>query len=89
MPRVSNPYLGGFSRQAKSFSMCASYLLLSFGSQLIHACANRASDDLAQPAILRSLLKDLREVRQAKIRLGLQSEGVMRGSYLQVRLLSS
>ncbi|GFZ43098.1 DNA replication complex GINS protein PSF2 [Saitozyma sp. JCM 24511] len=43
-----------------------------------------APDDLPQPAALRSLLKDLREVRQAKIRLGLQSEGVMRGSYLQV-----
>ncbi|EIW72626.1 hypothetical protein TREMEDRAFT_26914 [Tremella mesenterica DSM 1558] len=43
-----------------------------------------APDDLAQPALLRSLLKDLREVRQAKIRLGLQSEGVMQGSYLQV-----
>jgi GINS complex subunit 2 len=44
----------------------------------------RAPDDLHQPAQLRSLLKDLREVRQAKIRLGLQSEGVMQGSYLQV-----
>jgi GINS complex subunit 2 len=44
----------------------------------------RASDDLVQPVQLRSLLKDLREVRQAKIRIGLQSEGVLRGSYLQV-----
>ncbi|KAK8865891.1 DNA replication complex GINS protein PSF2 [Kwoniella newhampshirensis] len=47
-----------------------------------------ASDDLSQPSILRSLLKDLREVRQAKIRIGLQSEGVMRGSYLQVTNLT-
>ncbi|CAD6573797.1 MAG: DNA replication protein psf2 [Tremellales sp. Tagirdzhanova-0007] len=47
-----------------------------------------ASDDLGQPAVLRSLLKDLREVRQAKIRIGLQSEGVMRGSYLQVTNLT-
>ncbi|RXK36182.1 DNA replication complex GINS protein PSF2 [Tremella mesenterica] len=47
-----------------------------------------APDDLAQPALLRSLLKDLREVRQAKIRLGLQSEGVMQGSYLQVTNLT-
>jgi GINS complex subunit 2 len=43
-----------------------------------------AADDIQQPAVLRSLLKDLREVRQAKIRLGLRNEGVMRGSYLQV-----
>ncbi|ORX34280.1 hypothetical protein BD324DRAFT_637367 [Kockovaella imperatae] len=47
-----------------------------------------ASDDLYSPTMLRSLLKDLREVRQAKIRLGLQSEGVMRGSYLQVTNLT-
>ncbi|WVF70572.1 DNA replication complex GINS protein PSF2 [Kwoniella sp. CBS 6097] len=47
-----------------------------------------AADDLIQPSTLRSLLKDLREVRQAKIRLGLQSEGVMRGSYLQVTNLT-
>ncbi|RYF51370.1 MAG: hypothetical protein EOO38_03390 [Cytophagaceae bacterium] len=47
---------------------------------------NSASDDLSHPGQLRSLLKDLREVRQAKIRIGLQSEGVMRGSYLQVNL---
>ncbi|KAK1928019.1 hypothetical protein DB88DRAFT_61421 [Papiliotrema laurentii] len=47
-----------------------------------------ASDDLQSPATLRSLLKDLREVRQAKIRLGLHSEGVMRGSYLQVTNLT-
>ncbi|WVR05846.1 DNA replication complex GINS protein PSF2 [Kwoniella sp. DSM 27419] len=47
-----------------------------------------ASDDISQPSQLRSLLKDLREVRQAKIRLGLQSEGVMRGSYLQVTNLT-
>ncbi|KAK4688902.1 GINS complex subunit 2, partial [Tremellales sp. Uapishka_1] len=47
-----------------------------------------ASDDIASPAQIRSLLKDLREVRQAKIRLGLQSEGVMRGSYLQVTNLT-
>lgn len=45
-----------------------------------------ASDDIASPATLRSLLKDIREVRQAKIRTGLQSEGVMQGSYLQVCL---
>lgn len=44
-----------------------------------------AGDDLTQPGQLRSLLKDLREIRQAKTRIGLQSEGVMRGSYLQVR----
>ena len=49
---------------------------------------NSASDDLHQPALLRSLLKDLREVRQAKIRIGLQSEGVMGGSYLQVTNLT-
>ncbi|OCF31110.1 DNA replication complex GINS protein PSF2 [Kwoniella heveanensis CBS 569] len=47
-----------------------------------------AADDLIQPSTLRSLLKDLREVRQAKVRLGLQSEGVMRGSYLQVTNLT-
>ncbi|WRT64096.1 uncharacterized protein IL334_001025 [Kwoniella shivajii] len=47
-----------------------------------------ASDDLTQPSMLRSLLKDLREVRQAKIRIGLQSEGVMRGTYLQVTNLT-
>ncbi|ORY28978.1 DNA replication complex GINS protein PSF2 [Naematelia encephala] len=47
-----------------------------------------APDDLQSPSTLRSLLKDLREVRQAKIRLGLQSEGVMRGSYLQVTNLT-
>ncbi|WVQ97352.1 DNA replication complex GINS protein PSF2 [Kwoniella sp. CBS 9459] len=47
-----------------------------------------AADDLIQPSTLRSLLKDLREVRQAKIRLGLQSEGVMRGTYLQVTNLT-
>ncbi|WWC58592.1 uncharacterized protein I303_101135 [Kwoniella dejecticola CBS 10117] len=47
-----------------------------------------APDDLMQPSTLRSLLKDLREVRQAKIRIGLQSEGVMRGSYLQVTNLT-
>ncbi|WWC66362.1 DNA replication complex GINS protein PSF2 [Kwoniella pini CBS 10737] len=47
-----------------------------------------APDDLIQPSLLRSLLKDLREVRQAKIRIGLQSEGVMRGSYLQVTNLT-
>lgn len=44
-----------------------------------------APDDLGQPGTLRSLLKDLREVRQAKIRMGLRSEGVMRGTYLQVK----
>jgi hypothetical protein len=44
----------------------------------------RAPDDLYQPAQLRSLLKDLRDVRQAKIRIGLQSEGIMQGTYLQV-----
>lgn len=33
--------------------------------------AFRASDDLDQPDKIRSLLKDLREVRQAKIREGL------------------
>ncbi|KAI9635121.1 uncharacterized protein MKK02DRAFT_43801 [Dioszegia hungarica] len=47
-----------------------------------------APDDLHLPAQLRSLLKDLREVRQAKIRLGLQSEGVMQGSYLQMNGLT-
>ncbi|KAL7423832.1 DNA replication protein psf2 [Cryptotrichosporon argae] len=47
-----------------------------------------APDDLASPSLLRSLLKDLREVRQAKVRNGLQSEGVMRGSYLQVTNLT-
>ncbi|EJT53228.1 hypothetical protein A1Q2_03578 [Trichosporon asahii var. asahii CBS 8904] len=47
-----------------------------------------APDDLAQPAMLRSLLKDIRETRQAKIRIGLQSEGVMRGRYLQVTNLT-
>ncbi|KAK6905660.1 DNA replication complex GINS protein PSF2 [Kwoniella mangroviensis CBS 10435] len=47
-----------------------------------------AQDDSMQPSLLRSLLKDLREVRQAKIRIGLQSEGVMRGSYLQVTNLT-
>jgi GINS complex subunit 2 len=31
---------------------------------------------------VRALLKDLREMRAAKIRMGLQSEGVMRGNYL-------
>lgn len=46
-----------------------------------------AADDVSQPVQLRSLLKDLREVRQAKIRIGLQSEGVMRGSYLQASSL--
>ncbi|KAL1407721.1 DNA replication protein psf2 [Vanrija albida] len=47
-----------------------------------------APDDLTNPAQIRSLLKDVREVRQAKIRIGLQSEGVMRGSYLQVTNLT-
>lgn len=46
-----------------------------------------AADDLTQPGTLRSLLKDIRDMRQAKIRQGLQSEGVMRGSYLQVSRL--
>lgn len=45
---------------------------------------NSAADDLDSSAALRSLLKDLREVRQAKVRSGLQSEGVMQGTYLQV-----
>lgn len=43
-----------------------------------------ASDDLQQPGQLRSLLKDLRELRQAKTRTGMQSEGVMRGTHLDV-----
>lgn len=47
-----------------------------------------APDDLTHPTKLRSLLQDLREVRQAKIRTGLRSEGVMRGSYLQVSNLT-
>ena len=37
---------------------------------------------------MRTLLKDIRETRQAKIRIGLQSEGVMRGRYLQVTNLT-
>ncbi|GMK55652.1 hypothetical protein CspeluHIS016_0207080 [Cutaneotrichosporon spelunceum] len=47
-----------------------------------------AGDDLTEPGQIRSLLKDLREMRQAKTRIGLQSEGVMRGSYLQVNNLT-
>ena len=84
MLRGSSRYLGGSSKRAKSFSTCT---LNSDPGQPASELNVRhsASDDLAQPAVLRSLLKDLREVRQAKIRIGLQSEGVMRGSYLQVR----
>lgn len=48
-----------------------------------------ASDDLAHPGQIRTLLKDLRESRQAKIRIGLQSDGVMRGTYLQVTNLTA
>ncbi|KIR30454.1 DNA replication complex GINS protein PSF2 [Cryptococcus deuterogattii 99/473] len=47
-----------------------------------------ASDDLSQPPLLRSLLKDIREVRQAKIRMGLQSEDVLQNDYLQVTNLT-
>ncbi|CAK9781301.1 DNA replication complex GINS protein PSF2 [Cutaneotrichosporon oleaginosum] len=47
-----------------------------------------AADDLTEPGQLRSLLKDLREMRQGKIRIGLQSEGVMRSNYLQVTNLT-
>lgn len=43
-----------------------------------------APDDLHSPSQLRSLLKDLREVRQAKVRQGLRNQGVFRGEYLQV-----
>ncbi|WWD17924.1 DNA replication complex GINS protein PSF2 [Kwoniella shandongensis] len=66
----------GFERLPKRFIETSKVLL------------DVAPDDLTQPSILRSLLKDLREVRQAKIRIGLQSEGVMRGSYLQVTNLT-
>jgi hypothetical protein len=45
----------------------------------------RAPDDLHHPAQLRSLLKDLREVRQAKIRMGLQMQDTIQGGYLNVR----
>ena len=53
-----------------------------------HLTHHSASDDLGNPAVLRSLLKDLREVRQAKIRAGLQSPGVIGGSYLNVTNLT-
>ncbi|WVQ85406.1 hypothetical protein IAT38_007571 [Cryptococcus sp. DSM 104549] len=47
-----------------------------------------ASDDLHEQGALRSLLKDLRELRQAKIRHGLQSEDVISGGYLQLTNLT-
>ena len=45
---------------------------------------HRAPDDLYNPSALRALLKDIREVRQAKIRTGLRSEDVIQGTYLNV-----
>lgn len=52
--------------------MCERYLRHSFFSGLIDALS-RASDDLENPDKLRSLLKDLREARQAKSRDGLKT----------------
>ncbi|WVQ71155.1 DNA replication complex GINS protein PSF2 [Cryptococcus sp. DSM 104548] len=47
-----------------------------------------ALDDISQATQIRSLLKDIREVRQAKIRFGLQSEDVLQSDYLQVTNLT-
>ncbi|TYJ55890.1 DNA replication complex GINS protein PSF2 [Cryptococcus floricola] len=47
-----------------------------------------ALDDISQATQVRSLLKDIREVRQAKIRFGLQSEDVLQSDYLQVTNLT-
>jgi GINS complex subunit 2 len=87
MEKDSNHYLADFWKRAKFYWTCKSPTPIR--EQETIRLTGSASDDLSQPVQLRSLLKDLREVRQAKIRLGLQSEGVMRGSYLQLSLLDS
>jgi GINS complex subunit 2 len=51
---------------------------------LVLVLTHSAPDDLAQPAQLRSLLKDLREARQAKIRTALHDEGAWKYPYLRV-----
>lgn len=59
--------------------------LVGYSEMLIHRPMSRASDDLENPERLRSLLKDLREARQAKSRDGLRT---LDHSELSVRVLS-
>ena len=84
-------YRGGLWRSARSCWTCKSiaHTLTPKNSQQELNWFLSASDDLSQPTLLRSLLKDIREVRQAKIRMGLQSEDVLQNDYLQVMPFSS
>ncbi|WVN90329.1 DNA replication complex GINS protein PSF2 [Cryptococcus depauperatus CBS 7841] len=66
----------GFERLPRRFMEISKVLL------------DTAPDDVSQTTLLRSLLKDIREVRQAKIRMGLQSEDVLQSDYLQVTNLT-
>nr|ODN87170.1 DNA replication complex GINS protein PSF2 [Cryptococcus depauperatus CBS 7841]ODN98698.1 DNA replication complex GINS protein PSF2 [Cryptococcus depauperatus CBS 7855] len=77
----------GFERLPRRF-MEISKVLLDTQANL-SSPTYRAPDDVSQTTLLRSLLKDIREVRQAKIRMGLQSEDVLQSDYLQASLTAS
>ena len=62
------------------------YVLQSRQSRSLFATLCRASDDLESPDKIRSLLKDLREARQAKSRDGIKQ---LDHSELSVSLVSS
>jgi GINS complex subunit 2 len=67
-------YLFGLLKSPKSFSTCwCSFLSFVPNVHITIPCHKSASDDLENPDKLRSLLKDLREARQAKSRDGLKT----------------
>jgi len=66
-------YLFGLLKLPKSFSTCRRAFFVPTFIKFIIPVIYSASDDLENPDKLRSVLKDLREARQAKSRDGLKT----------------